>query len=58
MKVIEKVPYVKGLDRWLGTELNDEACAYLKDFGAATASNGCGGSVSYRKPYAGSGGAG
>lgn len=40
MKVIEKVPYVKGLDRWLGTELNDEACAYLKDFGAATASNG------------------
>ena len=40
MKVMEEVPYVKGLDRWLGTELNDEACAYLKDFGAATASNG------------------
>ncbi len=40
MKVMEEVPYVKGLDRWLGTELDDEACAYLKDFGAATASNG------------------
>ena len=40
MKVMEEVPYVKGLDRWLGTELNDEACSYLKDFGAATASNG------------------
>ena len=40
MKVMEDVPYVKGLDRWLGAELNDEACAYLKDFGAATASNG------------------
>ena len=40
MKVMEEVPYVKGLDKWLGTELNDEACAYLKDFGAATASNG------------------
>ncbi len=40
MKVMEDVPYVVGLDKWLGTELNDEACAYLKDFGAATASNG------------------
>ena len=40
MKVLEKVPYIKGLDRWIGTELNGEACAYLKDFGAATASNG------------------
>lgn len=40
MKVMEEVPYVKGLDKWLGTELDDEACAYLKDFGAATASNG------------------
>lgn len=40
MKVMEDVPYVKGLDKWLGNELNDEACAYLKDFGAATASNG------------------
>ncbi len=40
MKVMEDVPYVVGLDQWLGTELNDAACAYLKDFGAATASNG------------------
>ncbi len=40
MKVMEDVPYVVGLDRWLGEELNDAACAYLKDFGAATASNG------------------
>ena len=40
MKVMEDVPYVIGLDKWIGTELNDSACAYLKDFGAATASNG------------------
>ena len=40
MKVMEAVPYVRGLDKWLGGELTDEACAYLKDFGAATASNG------------------
>lgn len=40
MKVMEAVPYVKGLDKWLGTELNEEAKTYLKDFGAATASNG------------------
>ncbi|MBR5524305.1 MAG: DUF521 domain-containing protein [Clostridia bacterium] len=40
MKVMEDVPYVVGLDQWIGNELTDEACAYLKDFGAATASNG------------------
>ena len=40
MKVMEDVPYVVGLDKWLGTELSDSACPYLKDFGAATASNG------------------
>ncbi|MBQ6333760.1 MAG: DUF521 domain-containing protein [Erysipelotrichaceae bacterium] len=40
MKVMEDVPYVVGLDKWLGKELNEEACTYLKDFGAATASNG------------------
>ena len=40
MKVMEDVPYVFGLDQWIGKELNDAACAYLKDFGAATASNG------------------
>ena len=40
MKVMEDVPYVKGLTQWIGTELDDDAKAYLKDFGAATASNG------------------
>lgn len=40
MKVMEEVPYVIGLDKWLGTELDDATCTYLKDFGAATASNG------------------
>lgn len=40
MKVMEDVPYIVGLDRWLGSELDDAARAYLKDFGAATASNG------------------
>ena len=40
MKVMEAVPYIYGLDKWLGTELDDAACTYLKDFGAATASNG------------------
>ena len=40
MKVMEDVPYVMGMNQWLGEELNDENCAYLKDFGAATASNG------------------
>ena len=40
MKVMEDVPYIVGLDKWLGTELDDAACTYLKDFGAATASNG------------------
>ena len=40
MKVMEDVPFVTGMEQWLGTELNDENKAYLKDFGAATASNG------------------
>lgn len=40
IKVMEDVPYVVGLDKWIGTELTDECKAYLKDFGAATASNG------------------
>ena len=40
MKVMEDVPFIAGMSKWLGTELNDENCAYLKDFGAATASNG------------------
>jgi len=40
MKVMEDVPYIKGLNRYLGTELNGDNCTYLKDFGAACASNG------------------
>ena len=30
MKVMEDVPYVVGLDKWLGTELDDAACTYLR----------------------------
>lgn len=40
MKVMEEVPYVRGLSRFIGTTLDADARAYLKDFGAATASNG------------------
>ncbi|MGN1195347.1 MAG: aconitase X [Acutalibacteraceae bacterium] len=40
MKVMEDVPYIVGLDKWLGDTLDEKACTYLKDFGAATASNG------------------
>lgn len=40
MKVMEEVPYIVGLDKFLGKELNDDVISYLKDFGAATASNG------------------
>ncbi|MEG0034748.1 MAG: aconitase X [Bacilli bacterium] len=40
MKVMEEVPYVYGLDKFIGNELNEDAIGYLKDFGAATASNG------------------
>ena len=39
MKVMEDVPFIRGLDKWLGT-MDDAAKTYLKDFGAATASNG------------------
>ena len=39
MKVMEAVPYVTGMDRFFSS-LDDEAKAYFKDFGAATASNG------------------
>ena len=35
MKVMADVPYIEGLDKWL-----EAAKTYLKDFGAATASNG------------------
>lgn len=40
MKVMEDVPYVIGFDKWIGNELNDDTKDYLKDFGAASASNG------------------
>ncbi len=40
MKVMEDVPFITGMNEWLGTELTEEVCTYLKDFGAATASNG------------------
>lgn len=40
MKVMEDVPYVIGLDKFLGNKLTDDVKSYLKDFGAATASNG------------------
>lgn len=40
MKVMDEVPYIIGLDDYLGTELTDFNEAYLKDMGAASASNG------------------
>ena len=40
MKVMEDVPYIRGLDHWLGHELTAEVEDYLKDMGAASASNG------------------
>lgn len=40
MKVMEDVPYIKGMDKFLGTELKDTVKDYMKDMGAASASNG------------------
>ena len=40
IKVVEDVPYIKGLDKYIGKELNEDARDYFKDMGAATASNG------------------
>jgi predicted aconitase len=40
MKVVGDVPYIVGLDKFLGTELSSTTKDYLKDMGAATASNG------------------
>jgi predicted aconitase len=40
MKVMEAVPWIRGLDAWLGGTLDDAAADYLKDMGAAAASNG------------------
>ena len=39
-KCVEDVPYIKGLDKMLGTELTQTVKDYLKDMGAAAASNG------------------
>jgi predicted aconitase len=40
LKVMEAVPYIVGLDRFLGTDVTPEVEAFLKDMGAASASNG------------------
>ena len=60
MKVMEDVPFITGMNQWLGTELTDEVCTYLKDFGAATASNGAVGlyHIEYLTPEAKEQGAG
>lgn len=40
MKVMADVPYIQGLDRFLGSKIDSSARDYLKDMGAAAASNG------------------
>ena len=40
MKVVADVPYIKGLDKWLKDVKDPDTIIYLKNFGAATASNG------------------
>jgi predicted aconitase len=40
LKVVEDVPYITGLDFFLGRTLNQENRDFLKDMGAAAASNG------------------
>lgn len=40
LRVVEEVPFIVGLDRFLGDEIDERTSAYLKDMGAATASNG------------------
>lgn len=40
MKVMDNVPYIKNLGQYFNNELGDKAKDYLKDMGAATASNG------------------
>ena len=40
LRVMEDVPYIVGLDRFFPDGLTDQAKSYLKDMGAATASNG------------------
>jgi len=40
MAVGDGVPFIKGLDKFLGKKLDAKTCSYLKDMGAASASNG------------------
>ena len=40
IKVVGDVPYLTGLDKFLGTEITDPVRDFLKDMGAASASNG------------------
>ncbi|MBR4942027.1 MAG: DUF521 domain-containing protein [Clostridia bacterium] len=40
MKAMEDVPYIVGLEKYFPDGLDEKAKTYLKDFGAATASNG------------------
>lgn len=40
IKVMEDVPFIRGLDTFMGAGLDTQAKDYLKDMGAATASNG------------------
>ncbi len=40
IKVVEDVPLIAGLDNFIGNDLDETTCAYLKDMGAASASNG------------------
>ncbi|WP_411681160.1 aconitase X [Clostridium thailandense] len=40
MKVVEDVPYIVGLDKFLDKGIKDSTMDYLKDMGAASASNG------------------
>ena len=40
MKVVEDVPYITGLDKFLGVGFSIDTRDYLKDMGAASASNG------------------
>lgn len=40
MKVMEDVPYIVGLDQFLGKGIKEDTKNYLKDMGAASASNG------------------
>lgn len=40
LRVVEDVPYIAGLDRFLGSGLAEATTSFLKDMGAAAASNG------------------